>query len=545
VKFRTKQIQDDKELIEEQAHQLLKMDELKTNFFNNISHEIRTPVTLIAAPMKNVLRQHSEEFSEEVKESLDLVHRNAQKLGGLVEELLEISKLDAGTQELYATPTLLFDYLEQLFLPYQAGAKLKKIDYQFDYPLDKKLCLQIDQKRLSKVINNLLSNAIKFTPNGGAIVLSVEEVEKEQTFICISVKDNGRGIPEKDLPYIFDRHFQSSKKTVPKEGGAGIGLALAKELTTLMKGEISVESTFGKGSLFKVLLPKEMADKEQKTSIDLEEVVVPIVVQKEVNYAKDNSLPKVLIVEDNPDMQLLIRSTLSEQYHCITANDGQEAWEWFDQKVAHVQDVQLIVSDIMMPRMDGHELLAKLKAHDEWSKLPIVMLTARSSKDAKLKALRLGVDDYLLKPFSSEELQVRVQNLLQNYQKRTVFKEEEKLQVDFEEVNSDDQNWLAEIEKAALDALEKSIELNAIYLSSTMMISERQLLRKLKSLTGLSIKKYIQEIKLQKARHLLESKAYQTVAEVAYASGFSTPSYLTKLYNSRFGKRPSAYLVKN
>jgi DNA-binding response OmpR family regulator len=243
----------------------------------------------------------------------------------------------------------------------------------------------------------------------------------------------------------------------------------------------------------------------------------------------------------------LLLELLSDTYHCQVANHGAEAWSWLESKSAEVQDIELIVSDVMMPEMDGYTLLEKIKAHADWQQLPVIMLTARSAEEDKLQALRMGVDDYLLKPFSPDELKARMENLIRNYQTRQAVPEPDLTplaQPDFEfqtKSTSADQDWLKEVETAAIAALEKGIKLNTLLLAEQVFLSERQFARRLKKLTGLTPNNYIQEARLQLARQLLERQVYTTVNEVAQAAGYSSGSYLTKVYHQRFGKKPGDY----
>nr|HQU61435.1 response regulator [Saprospiraceae bacterium] len=263
----------------------------------------------------------------------------------------------------------------------------------------------------------------------------------------------------------------------------------------------------------------------------------------------DNGSPrsKVLIVEDNRDMQQLLLQLLADEYDCILANHGAEAWSLLEAENTAVQDIELILSDVMMPEMDGYTLLEKVKGHGRWQKLPVIMLTARAAEEDKLHALRMGVDDYLLKPFSPEELLARLANLIGNYRVRKQLQQQSapsKMEpnVTFEDAPSADSTWLKEVQDAAREALEKEIKLTTAYLSGKVFLSDRQFARKLKALTGLTPNGYILEVKLQKARHLLENRIYTTTTEVARASGFGSASYLAKVYQEHFGKKPGDYL---
>lgn len=567
VARRTQKIQEDKELIEHQTQELRQLDDLKSRFFTNISHELRTPVTLIIAPLENLLQKFGSSLDERFGRSLRMILRNASKLGKLVEELLELSKLEVKKAELKEISTPLGHFCRYLFSAFQSAADLKNIHYTFHAELEEETCFLLDRNRLEKIINNLLSNALKFTPKGGAVVMRVrsETVKSEgealasdhptpltlhPSLLIIEVKDTGRGIPQEDLPYIFDRYFQSKQKNIATEGGMGIGLALSWELARLMQGELTVESQWEEGTTFLLRLPAREdqalnasisglsgnGDKKVSEGLDAFKGTNHITIQ-----------PRILIVEDNQDMQELLHTLLSDKYDCLIAQNGAEAWNWLEKNNEVVKDVKLILSDVMMPEMDGYSLLERIKGHERWQKIPVIMLTARAAEGDKLQALRMGVDDYLLKPFSPMELEARVKNLIANYQtrERLVAKAQDLsggALVEFESAGSVDLSWLKEVESAAKEALDKEIKLTAAYLATQIFLSERQFSRKLKTITGLTPNGYIQEIKLQKARHLLENKVYSTTAEVARTSGYSSSSYLAKIYQQRFGKMPGDYL---
>ncbi len=557
VKKRTHQIKRDKEVIEQQAEELKKLDEIKSRFFTNISHELRTPVTLISAPIGYLLQQFGGTMKSEIKNSLHIVQRNAQKLLALVEELLELSTLDAGKNTLNLHPTPIKSYFDQLLSAFDSWVEHKNIELTLKNDLPVDTLYLIDKKRLAKIFNNLLSNAIKFTPEAGSISVQVEvhkrsSDQKTDSNLLLTVSDTGRGILPEDLPHIFDRYFQTQREEMPKEGGTGIGLSLSRELAHLMRGELTVNSTWSKGSTFTLTLPMEKVEDASAdhalealpypTSVNAPQTMEKAIAD-ETMASTEKPKPEILIVEDNADMQQLLKTLLSETYQCVVTNNGAKAWSLLNDPTTPMQ-FKLIISDVMMPEMDGYELLNLIKGHVRWQKTPVIMLTSRAAEEDKLRALRIGVDDYLSKPFSPEELMVRMANLIQNYRDRQNFssKNTHKVELDFEAGPTAEQEWLKQLEEAALEAIIKGISLNASYLSNKMALSDRQLLRRLKSLTGLSIKHYIQEVKLQRARHLLENRAYQTIAEVAYACGFNTPGYFTKVFLAHFGKRPSEYL---
>lgn len=552
VQKRTQQIQNDKALIEQQARALLQLDEAKSRFFTNISHELRTPITLITAPVEHLLQKfHAGKLENEESQSLQWVLYNGRKLAALVEELLELSRLEAGKTELIETPTAFYPWVRQLISAFDSQAQMKRIRYFLEYNASPDLSINIDRKRLEKIVNNLISNALKFTQPKGEVKITISEITPDregQGMLRIKVSDTGRGIPTEDVPHVFERYFQTKRSDVARAGGTGIGLALAKELALLMKGDLWVESEWGKGSNFTLSIPvNKMAVGTAQVIPESENLVktetsLPIVTAQPVTaLGQKSGLDHILIVEDNPDMQALLQSLLTVDYRLTIANDGQEAWEMLTEEAEIIQDISLILSDVMMPRMDGYELLSNVKSHEKWGKKPLIMLTARAEPDDKIQALRLGVDDYLVKPFSPPELLARVSNLIANYRSRQEFGSKGIPDISFEKVEAQDELWLKNIETAAKTALDKGRPLQVGYLAEVGMVSERQLFREMKRLTGLTPNQYIQEVRLQKARHLLLNRAYNTLSEVAYAVGFETPSYFSRVFEQHYGKHPSAY----
>jgi signal transduction histidine kinase/DNA-binding response OmpR family regulator len=549
VARRTRKIETDKEVIAQQAEELQQLDAAKTRFFTNISHELRTPVTLIKTPLENLLQKYSASFRSPVRGSLQVVLRNASKLGKLVEELLELSRLDAQKASLNEKPVSLATFCRQLFSSYASSAEMKQLRYTFDTDLPEGASYLIDPNRLEKILDNLLSNALKFTPTDGTVLLRVRHLGEELLF---EVQDDGFGIPAADLPRIFDRFYQAQKQDATMSGGTGIGLALSRELALLMQGDITVSSEVGKGTLFQLRLPARLVEKETvvaEPDFILEERVDRQVVAEQFNRSSNgehSNQPRLLIVEDNPDMQQLLHTLLADDYDCQIASNGAEAWKWLSTDDPAVKDIDLMVSDVMMPEMDGYTLLEHVKAHPDWQQLPVIMLTARAAEEDKLQALRMGVDDYLLKPFSSNELEARVRNLIANYRVRKSLREtkqDQLIDIVFEHQPSAGQVWLGQLEEAAKLALDKRLKLNVSYLANKMCLSERQFSRKLRTFSGLSPSEYIQEVKLQKARHLLENQSFTTVNEVAAECGYSSGSYLTKVFQERFGKTPSDYFL--
>lgn len=521
------------EMLALKTAQLAELNSAKSRFFANISHELRTPLTLILGPLEAALQEKTDAEPGKIKQTMKMVRRNSRKLLALVEEILDLSKLESNKLEVQITAIDFKQFIHRLFSNFEPGAELKKIYCHLNYLLDNDLRIQTDRRKLEKIINNLIGNALKFTASGGEVSVTVDEINDK---LIIKVKDTGRGIRPDDLPYVFDRYFQSKQPDAPIEGGAGIGLALSKEYAELLGGSLHVKSKWEQGSIFTLEIPKSIAPEPQVVENEPFTKVVEVTNEKPSPPAKPRAT--LLIVEDNLEMQQYIQETLGEWYALQTAFDGQAAWELLQNGESKPD---LIISDVMMPEMDGFTLLEKLKQDPALFSIPVVMLTARAEMADKLRALTIGVDDYLTKPFVPEELRVRVKNLLTRLHQRQQPDEEiPKTEAPEPAVSPADLRWLQEVE-AILRREINNTQYNLFDLSDELALSERQLNRRIKRITGLSPNKYIREIKLAHARQMLESGEVGTVAEAAYAVGFDTPHYFTRLYEERFGKRPADY----
>ena len=536
VDKRTLQIRKDKALIEQQASELKQLDKMKSRFFANISHDFRTPLTLITGPAELLEENESVPKVPLVRQSINAILQNGKKLLNLVDEMMDLAKIESHQIKLNEEKVALQIFCKNLFSSYQAAAKRKNIQFELQYQMPANYSLLTDPRRLEKILNNLLGNAFKFTEEKGSIYFSIYSNEQKAHF---EVKDTGRGIPKEDLPYIFDRYFQSKQEALTKSTGSGIGLSLSQELAKLMGGYIKVLSKFGVGSTFTLSLPAKEGGDLHNVLTNTNHVIHDTETHEQlVPKVSNQNASTVLVVEDNLEVQNFLKSLLQEDYKVVTKDNGLEALNYLTKNQPN-----LILSDINMPKMNGYELLAAIKTDEKLQAIPVIMLTAKIREKNKLQALRMGVDDYLTKPFSPTELLLRIHNLLDNYQKRRDFqKEYYKVEPQFESSVSVDQSWLEELEKVTLDALDKRLDLTIPYLANTMAISQRQLSRKIKLLTGLTVGKYIQEVKLQKARHLLENRNIASVAEAAYNSGFKSPSHFNKIYFKYYGKNPSSYL---
>ncbi|MFT7150198.1 MAG: signal transduction histidine kinase/DNA-binding NarL/FixJ family response regulator [Nonlabens sp.] len=392
------------------------LDKVKSRFFSNISHELRTPLALINAPLESLL--HNEQIDDPVvRATLETASRNGVSLLSLVEEILDLAKLDGGKLELLENPVWLTDSLQLIISEYQLGFDTKKIKFKYDFQLDERLTLLFDENKFSKIIKNLLSNALKFTPEGGQIVLRAKQGDRG--YIQIQVEDTGRGIHANDLPHVFERYYQSEQPGGKAEGGTGIGLALAKELAELQGGQLKVTSTLGQGSIFTFELPlKEVLEETVVQIASPKSVAVELALKETIaKYSAKFEVdkPVLLITEDHPEMRAFIAQTLDPYFEIKQAGNGKVALE-----ILKSETIDIVISDVMMPEMDGFELLEEIKKDEKLHQVSVVMLTARADNEDKLFALTLGIDDYLTKPFSAPIFLARIKNILENRIKVTL-----------------------------------------------------------------------------------------------------------------------------
>jgi signal transduction histidine kinase/DNA-binding response OmpR family regulator len=561
VAQRTEEIGQDKIIIEEKAEELKELDKLKDRFFTNISHELRTPLSLILGPLNSIVKDKN--LTNKQFTYLQVITRHANYLLKRINEIMELNRLEVNKSQINLQPVRFYDFVKLSISNFESIAPQKNIKYTFDYQMNKDIQILLDKDKFEHIIYNYLSNAFKYTPKDGAVNVIIKEVNNK---IWLVVNDAGPGIPKGDIPHLFKRFYQA--ETAEKASSSGIGLALCREIAELLDGRVWVESGFDSaenGSTFFF----EMPYKEAIGVVESEELAVH---NSEVSRLIENDeAPKgvkstILVVEDNAELRAYIASVLSAFYHVETAENGKEALKRLTISSMSSENHQaipiaigsssavsdsyreqpsLIVSDIMMPVMDGLELLETLKKSDTHRHIPIIMLTARASMQAKLSALQLGVDDYITKPFNEDELLIRVRNLLQNQQERLIFIQEETETIEpvdkVIQISAADQKWLTEFETTIITHLRDS-RLNMNVLAEILFMSDRQIRRRLKKLTGLTFSQYLKTARMKKARQLLEDGEKSTVAEVSYEVGLDTPKYFSKLFFETYGKRPIEYL---
>ena len=542
----TAEISADKQIIEKQAEDLRELDRIKSRFFANISHELRTPLTLILGPLSYILDNPEAWEKTQIQQQLLVMQRNGKSLLHLIEEILDLSKLEANKLDLMETATPVVEFFERVFWVFEPQFQSQDLDYNLVFNLQEKdLQLRLDRKKMEKVLYNYLSNAIKFTPKGNKVAMTISETDSQ---LKIVVSDTGQGVPPEDLPHIFERFYQSMQAEQSLYGGTGIGLALVKEFANLMGGQAYAESTLGVGSKFYFDLPKKsIVDKHIVTQSAIESF------EREADETLITGVGydfTILIVEDNEEMRNFICQLLEHRYkRVLKARNGAEGLSLLKRYKA---DIQLIISDVMMPQVDGLTMLKEIKSNNSWSGIPVIMLTALAAERDKLTALTIGVDDYLTKPFSVTELLARVQNLLYNYHQRLTWQSS---QEDLQEVpaiagdpdlvssySMEVNGWIASLENTIQQSLQVSGMPTVECLAKASNLSVRQFQRKIKQFTGLSPARFIKEVQLQNARKELESGMALSVKEVAYNNGFGLPSTFSKVFRQRFGKKPSEYL---
>ncbi|GAB5551745.1 MAG: hypothetical protein Sapg2KO_13360 [Saprospiraceae bacterium] len=522
------------EKIKEQSAQLQKVDEIKSRFFTNVSHELRTPLTLIMGPLQSM--QNQQLLNEQQGKLIALAYRNSKQLEQLVNEILDLQKLSANQLQLQTQPTEIAAFFRLHLGQFESLANFKAIDYTYQVDIPKQQKALIDREKCRQIVYNLLSNAFKFTLQKGSVGI---KVFLQQHVLHVQVEDTGSGIPAKDLPYIFDRYFQSRTANASASGGTGIGLAICKEYVDLMNGEIEVQSQLEHGTTFSLHFPIQLVE-SQSAQLHFEPAVLAQQATSKQVVSTNTTAPsrpkkRLLLVEDNPELQLYIRLLLADQYELSTAQNGQEALEILAQST----DFHLILSDLMMPIMDGYQLLKKLKSQDDTRHIPTIILTAKADMGSKLQALRIGVDDYLSKPFHEQELKMRIAHLIQNQANRTPETASSREPTDAMQTNAD-QAWLIQLEAIVQQNLNNEL-LTVTFLATKLAMSKSSLLRQLKRLTGLSPSQYILEARLQKARQLIESNSLSYISEVAQAVGYANAKSFSRSFKKRFGETPSDF----
>ena len=575
-----------------EAEKLREVDHLKSRLFANISHEFRTPLTLIQGPIKQII---SGEFTGNLKDQCKMILRNSDRLLNLINQLLDLSKLESGRMKLKASRIDLIQYLKGIIQSFASLAERNNISFTYN-SAEESLMGYLDRDKLEKIVTNLLSNAFKFTPEGGLIdvrifptPLSIPPLSKggKTGGVEISISNTGPGIPPDQLEKIFNRFYQAGTTYKKDSEGTGIGLALTKELVEACHGEIGVESEVNKNTTFTLFLPigkehfkPEEIVEEKDTGFRLpadasqagiQDSVKEKAAQKDIPDSNASGIPHplsstegrvprtecqvpraesrpaslrsplLLIVEDNPDVTYYISSFLEQDYRIITAENGEEGWKKALQKFP-----DLVISDVMMPVMDGFELCKKLKGDERTSHIPVILLTAKADMESRIEGLEFDADDYISKPFDARELHVRVNNLIEQRKKlRERFSKLIEIKPGEVVSSSMDEQFLERLIEVSEKHLSES-GYSTEHFAREVGISRSQLNRKLRALTELSTHGFILNLRLKRAAQLLKKKA-GNITEIAYTVGFESPANFSRAFKNQFGKSPRDFAkeIKN
>ncbi len=546
-----------------ESQKLREIENMKSRFFANLSHEFRTPLMLIKGPLEQL---KDGQVKGDPQNYYDLIYRNAENLQTLIDQLLQLTQLEVEAIPIMARNENLITILKGIFYSFESIATQKNISVEF-IAEDRSICAWVDKDKLEKIINNILSNAFKFTPSGGMISLHVGNIRRDsEDFAVVQISDTGIGISEDKLDRIFDRFYQVDDSSGRAFGGSGIGLSLVKELVELHKWKINIESEMAKGTSFILTiplsdsyLPEKQKIKEENNSnnisSDRDEItnhqngvtVLNDSVGHKNKYDDDqifsneskNNNPSILVVEDSSDVREYIFSLFQNDYNIFQAENGEDGL-----RIAAEHMPDLIISDIMMPGMDGIEFCKCIKTDFQTSHIPVILLTAKVSQENKIEGLEIGADDYVTKPFNFKELSVRIKNLLdQRKRLKDKFSKEINIKVDDVTVNSIDKEFL----EKALNVAEINLqnpEFDSGSFAKKMYVSRSQFYRKMIAITGQGPGEFIRTYRLKKSAQLLIEKKL-SVTQIALEVGFNSPSHFTKAFQLYFNCRPSEFIAQN
>ena len=528
--------------------ELTRMEELnkvKSRFFANISHEFKTPLTLIISPLKAIQKRLEK---VENKSQINLMLRNAERLLILINQILALSKLEAGSEKLKASKFNIVEFarnITNIFYPY---AEEQFITFEVEVP-DEVINLYFEKDKIEKVLINLISNAFKFTPEFGQITFRLEKIEDQ---VKMTISDTGIGISSEQLEHIFERFYHGEDNR--KNSGTGIGLSLSKQLVELHKGTISAKSNEGKGATFEVLLPMGKAHLEntqiielfddhtlsEDSKIELKDFNIKTKQEELAPEATGSNLPVVLIAEDNSDLRSFTRTYLQSYYQIIEAENGLQA---FQRTIKHIPDI--VITDWMMPEMTGFELAEKLREDERTNHITILMVTVKSSEESKEEGFKGGVDYYITKPFNPKLLHLRIQNILKTRKKykAQVLKNSVSLNTEKNSetlISSKDEDFLNKI-VIIIDKNINNSKLNIDFICKNIGFSKSQLYRKMKGLVGQSANEFIRFIRLKRAAELLLTENH-TISEVTYKVGFNDLQYFRNCFKTQYGMTPSEYI---
>lgn len=530
--------QINQQLEKAEVKQLKELNSLKSRLYTNITHEFRTPLTVIMGMADNI-QGHSKER--------DLIQRNSENLLNLINQLLDLSKLDSGNIKVNFIQSDIVNYIQYLTESFYSMAKEKKIQLTF-YSEIKELVMDYDEAKIQHILYNLLNNAIKFTSEEGKVILHLQQINNNGiSSLQIKITDTGIGISKKNLPHIFDRFYQVESPSRHNEAGTGIGLSLTKELIEIVGGNVKVKSDIGTGTEFQILLPIQ---NNAKTTIkkDKENVEVTVAENKTVDISqssvpslevatltKNIEMSSILVIEDNKDVRTYIETILKKDYQIEIARNGQEG---IDKALENIPD--LIISDVMMPEKNGYEVCATLKEDERTSHIPIILLTAKATTKDRLEGLKGGADAYLIKPFNKEELFIRINKLIEVRQLLQERYAADNFSFDKKNPKKEpslDEIFIQKLRKVVEERMDDQ-DLAVVHLCRAAKLSNMQVNRKLKALTGKTPSRFIRSIRLHKAKGLLQTTSLN-ISQIAYEVGFNDPHFFSRVFSEEFGHPPS------
>jgi signal transduction histidine kinase/DNA-binding response OmpR family regulator/streptogramin lyase len=543
----SKERKQDKIIMEQnELRKTREIEQVKNNFFTNISHELRTPLTLIIEPLKDLVKGVN--TGDEPK-LYNLMLENANKLKIMIDQILDVSKIEAQKMTVNARYTEISSFTRQILSNFNSIATKRNINFDFHSPLGP-LYAWIDHDKYEKILNNLVYNAFKFTQNGGSVDVKIDSIksdvnERNYEFFRLTVEDSGAGISKDKVDNIFNRFYQVEDEYNQNLSGTGIGLSLVQEFVNLHHGQINVESQLGSGTKFIVTLPmgKEyLEDHEVDWEMDLkpdEEDLIKSYNLPSIQSVKLENAPLLLIADDQPDMVQYIKSRLQTKFRIIVAENGVIA-----QDLALKDLPDLIISDVIMPEMNGFELCKRIKEDHRTSHIPIILLTAKADPESRISGLEIGADDYIQKPFDLDILIARCQNLILQRQKLSrIFKEELLLNNRIVHLGNKDKNMIQNL----IEYLENSIDDPDLTIDKICLkvgLSRSQFYRKILALTNQKPTEFIRTIRLKKAAELIIND-FGTISEIAYSVGFGNLPYFTKSFKKEYGMTPKDYKKQN
>lgn len=523
--------------IENEVAKNEEINNMKFRFFTNVSHELRTPLTLIISPLEGMLKETTDELQST---RLQLMYRNAQRLLHLVNQLLDFRKGEMSTHQLSLSEGDIISYVHSVCNSFLLMADKKHIQFSFFSGIDT-FSMAFDADKVGKIVMNLLSNAFKFTPEGGRVTVMIEHVAGTPDILEIKIADTGIGISDVDKEHIFERFYQAGHKGVEETTGNGIGLSLVRDFVTLHEGEVKVFDNIGMGSVFVIQFPV----KHVETQVQLpEETGMPAGDEEDKEMKEEareemerKNFPLLLIVDDNEDFRIFMRYSLELQYRVKLAVNGKEAWEMMQEELP-----DLVISDVMMPQMDGNELCRLIKQDKRTAHIPVILLTARQNTEAKLEGLQTGVDDYVTKPFNMTILVLRIRKLIELSRYHRVTQGMIDPAPSEIVITSLDEKLIEKAIKYVEDNMSRT-ELSVEELSRELGMSRVHLYKKLLQITGKTPIEFIRVIRLKRAAQLLRESQLH-VSEVAFEVGFNNPKYFSRYFKDEFGVLPSVYQEK-